>query len=97
MFRTGEGSGGASLTFRHAFPVALTASSAVLPVDFNEKLFHRLVDYATVCPAGGWFSPSATEWKSARRFILTLAYTITLNIFLDTRTKALITKGAAIK
>lgn len=52
MFRTGEGSGGASLTFRHAFPAALTASSAVLPVDFNEKLFHRLVDYTTVCPAG---------------------------------------------
>ena len=23
-----------------------------LPVDFNEKLFHRLVDYATVYPDG---------------------------------------------
>ncbi|MDE7266256.1 MAG: hypothetical protein K2N89_02170 [Lachnospiraceae bacterium] len=23
-----------------------------LPVDFNEKLFHRLVDYATVCSDG---------------------------------------------
>lgn len=39
-----------------------------LPVGFSEKLFHRMVDYATVHSDGRWCSPSATGRKSARRF-----------------------------
>ena len=40
-----------------------------LLVDFNEKLFHRLVDYTTVYPDGrGGGSPSATAWRLAQRF-----------------------------
>ena len=31
-----------------------------LPVDFSEKLFHRLVDYATVYFDAGWYLPSVT-------------------------------------
>ena len=39
-----------------------------LPVDFNGKLFHRLVDCATVYHDGRGCSPSATAWKAVRRF-----------------------------
>lgn len=39
-----------------------------LLVDFNEKLFHRLVDYTTVYPDGRGGAPSATAWRLAQRF-----------------------------
>lgn len=39
-----------------------------LPVDFSEKLFHRLVDYATVHSDGRVVLPFAMAWKSAQRY-----------------------------
>lgn len=38
-----------------------------LPMDFNEKLRHRLVNYATVYPNGKVVFPSAMARKSGRR------------------------------
>lgn len=37
-----------------------------LLVDFNERMFHRLVDYTTVYSDGG--GSSAMTWKPGRRF-----------------------------
>ena len=39
-----------------------------LSVDFSEKLFHRLVDYATVYSDGRVVLPSAMAWKSAQKY-----------------------------
>ena len=48
--------------------IAGLSETAEMLVDFNEKLFHRLVTSQRSIRTAGWYSHSATEWKSARRY-----------------------------